>query len=143
MAESLCNKFKGGKYRVMLPKRPRNATWFKEKAMLAEAQESGQILDEEQLAFLVDHGIIDCHDVQPTINHNVAFQTDDLDAYDSNCDDIFSAKAVLMANLSNYGQTFSLRYQFLKSIKMIWTIQVYKQCNILNKHLLMILRIMR
>ncbi|GJT55665.1 hypothetical protein Tco_0990719 [Tanacetum coccineum] len=28
------------------------------------------------------------------------FQTEDLDAYDSDCDDIFSAKAVLMANLS-------------------------------------------
>ncbi|GJS92030.1 retrovirus-related pol polyprotein from transposon TNT 1-94 [Tanacetum coccineum] len=63
------------------PKRPRNATWFKEKAMLAEAQESGQILDEEQLAFLVEPRIIDCHDVQPTIIHNAAFQTDDLDAY--------------------------------------------------------------
>ncbi|GKF47044.1 hypothetical protein Tco_0136846, partial [Tanacetum coccineum] len=36
------------------PKRPRNATWYKEKAMLAEAQEAGQILDEEQLTFLVD-----------------------------------------------------------------------------------------
>ncbi|GKF59344.1 retrovirus-related pol polyprotein from transposon TNT 1-94, partial [Tanacetum coccineum] len=41
------------------PKRPRNATWFKEKAMLAEAQESGQILDEDKLAFLVDPGIPD------------------------------------------------------------------------------------
>ncbi|GJU95089.1 hypothetical protein Tco_1319845 [Tanacetum coccineum] len=30
-----------------------------------------------------------------------AFQTDDLDAYDSDCDDISSAKAVLMANLSS------------------------------------------
>ncbi|GKD26773.1 putative ribonuclease H-like domain-containing protein [Tanacetum coccineum] len=29
--------------------------------------------------------------------------TEDLDAYDSNYDDIFNAKAVLMANLSNYG----------------------------------------
>ncbi|GJR08846.1 putative zinc finger, CCHC-type containing protein, partial [Tanacetum coccineum] len=38
------------------PKRPMNATWFKEKAMLAKAQESGQILDEEQLAFLADPG---------------------------------------------------------------------------------------
>ncbi|GJT45848.1 hypothetical protein Tco_0954563, partial [Tanacetum coccineum] len=47
------------------PKRPRNAAWFKEKAMLAEAQ--------------------------------------DLDAYDSDCDDVSNAKAVLMANLSNYG----------------------------------------
>ncbi|GKF05800.1 hypothetical protein Tco_0036468, partial [Tanacetum coccineum] len=32
-------------------------TWYKEKAMLAEAQEAGQILDEEQLAFLADPGI--------------------------------------------------------------------------------------
>nr|GEZ57141.1 hypothetical protein [Tanacetum cinerariifolium] len=29
------------------PKMPRNATWFKEKLMLAEAQEASQILDEE------------------------------------------------------------------------------------------------
>ncbi|GJR78590.1 copia protein [Tanacetum coccineum] len=39
------------------PKRTRNAAWFKEKLMLAEAQEAGQILDEEQLAFLADPGI--------------------------------------------------------------------------------------
>ncbi|GKF33245.1 hypothetical protein Tco_0106445, partial [Tanacetum coccineum] len=38
------------------PKQPRNATWYKKKAMLAEAQEAGQILDEEQLAFLADPG---------------------------------------------------------------------------------------
>ncbi|GKE35356.1 retrovirus-related pol polyprotein from transposon TNT 1-94, partial [Tanacetum coccineum] len=29
------------------PKRPRNAAWYKEKEMLAEVQEAGQILDEE------------------------------------------------------------------------------------------------
>ncbi|GKB23151.1 retrovirus-related pol polyprotein from transposon TNT 1-94 [Tanacetum coccineum] len=34
--------------------------------------------------------------------HNAAFQSDDLDAYEFDCDDIFSAKAVLMANLSSY-----------------------------------------
>ncbi|GJV15677.1 putative ribonuclease H-like domain-containing protein [Tanacetum coccineum] len=85
------------------PKRPRNVAWFKEKVMLAKAQESSQILDEEQLAFLADLSISDYHDVQPTIIHNATFQTDDLDAYDSNCDDISSAKVVLMANLSNYG----------------------------------------
>ncbi|GJS95497.1 hypothetical protein Tco_0802465 [Tanacetum coccineum] len=32
-------------------------SWYKEKAMLVEAQEAGQILDEEQLAFLADPGI--------------------------------------------------------------------------------------
>nr|GEX04605.1 hypothetical protein [Tanacetum cinerariifolium] len=35
------------------PKQPRNVAWYKDKAMLAEAQEAGQILDEEQLAFRV------------------------------------------------------------------------------------------
>ncbi|GJV08581.1 copia protein [Tanacetum coccineum] len=32
--------------------------WFKEKLMLAEAQEAGQILDEEQLAFLADPAVL-------------------------------------------------------------------------------------
>nr|GEU51947.1 retrovirus-related Pol polyprotein from transposon TNT 1-94 [Tanacetum cinerariifolium] len=37
-------------------KRPRNAAWYKDKTMLAEAQEAEQILDEEQLSFLADPG---------------------------------------------------------------------------------------
>ncbi|GJS69849.1 retrovirus-related pol polyprotein from transposon TNT 1-94 [Tanacetum coccineum] len=37
---------------------------------------------------------------QQTIPQNSAFQTDDLDAYDSDCDDLSLAKAVMMANLS-------------------------------------------
>ncbi|GJR65952.1 hypothetical protein Tco_0012017, partial [Tanacetum coccineum] len=40
---------------------------------------------------------------QTTIPNTAAFQTEDLDAYDSDCDDVSNAKAVLMANLSNYG----------------------------------------
>ncbi|GKB41882.1 hypothetical protein Tco_0886824 [Tanacetum coccineum] len=36
----------------------------KEKLMLAEAQEAGQILDEEQLAFIADPGIAEVQDVQ-------------------------------------------------------------------------------
>ncbi|GKB98971.1 hypothetical protein Tco_0985108 [Tanacetum coccineum] len=47
------------------PKRTKESTWYKEKAMLAEAQEAGQILDEEQLAFLADpekfHQISEVH----------------------------------------------------------------------------------
>ncbi|GKD73183.1 hypothetical protein Tco_1331465 [Tanacetum coccineum] len=38
---------------------------------------------------------------QQTIPQNSAFQTNDLDAYDSDCDDLSLAKAVLMANLSS------------------------------------------
>ncbi|GJT33156.1 hypothetical protein Tco_0923575 [Tanacetum coccineum] len=75
----------------------------KEKAMLAKAQEVGQILDEEQLAFLADLGVPDGQAVQTIIPNNVAFQTEDLDTYDSDCDDILNAKAVLLAKISNYG----------------------------------------
>ncbi|GKC07064.1 hypothetical protein Tco_0998674 [Tanacetum coccineum] len=83
------------------PKRPRNSTWFKEKLMLVEAQEAGQILDEEQLAFIVDPGIEKAQVAQQKIPQNSTFQTEDLDAYDLDCDDISSAKAVLMANISS------------------------------------------
>ncbi|GKB56885.1 hypothetical protein Tco_0913071 [Tanacetum coccineum] len=84
------------------PKRTRNVVWYKEKAMLAEAQEAGQILDEEQLAFLADPGIL-ADQAQTIIPHNAAFQTEDLDTFDSDCDDLSTAQAVLMANISNYG----------------------------------------
>nr|GEY50177.1 hypothetical protein [Tanacetum cinerariifolium] len=59
--------------------------------------------DEEQLAFLADPGIPDSQATQKTIPNTAAFQTEDLDAYDFDCDDVSNAKAVLMANLSNYG----------------------------------------
>ncbi|GKB72642.1 retrovirus-related pol polyprotein from transposon TNT 1-94 [Tanacetum coccineum] len=85
------------------PKRPRNAAWYKDKTMLAEAQEAGQILDEEQLAFLADPEVPNGQAVQTIIPNNAAFQTEDLDTYDSDCDDVSNAKAVLMANISNYG----------------------------------------
>ncbi|GJV21377.1 retrovirus-related pol polyprotein from transposon TNT 1-94, partial [Tanacetum coccineum] len=52
----------------------------RDKAMLAEAQESGQILYEEQLAFLAYPGILEGQATQITIPNNVAFQTEDLDA---------------------------------------------------------------
>ncbi|GJR35169.1 DNA-directed DNA polymerase [Tanacetum coccineum] len=65
----------------------KNATWFKDKAMLAEAQESDQILDKEQIAFLADPSIPYGQASQTTIPNTTTFQTKDLDAYDSNCDE--------------------------------------------------------
>nr|GEZ49571.1 integrase, catalytic region, zinc finger, CCHC-type, peptidase aspartic, catalytic [Tanacetum cinerariifolium] len=85
------------------PKRPRNAACYKDNAMLVEAQEAGQILDEEQLAFFADPRVPDGQAVYTIIPNNDAFQTEDLDTYDSNCDDVSNAKAVLMDNISNYG----------------------------------------
>nr|GEZ60458.1 integrase, catalytic region, zinc finger, CCHC-type, peptidase aspartic, catalytic [Tanacetum cinerariifolium] len=80
--------------------------------MLAEAQESSQILDEEKLAFLADPGILDGQAAQTTIPNTNAFQTKDLDGYDSDCDGVSNAKAVLMANLSNYGSDVILEVPY-------------------------------
>ncbi|GJV15184.1 putative reverse transcriptase domain-containing protein [Tanacetum coccineum] len=55
------------------PKRKRDTAWFKDKVLLT------------------------------VITHSAAYQADDLDTYDSDCDDFSIAKAVLMANLSSYG----------------------------------------
>ncbi|GJV96440.1 hypothetical protein Tco_1548017 [Tanacetum coccineum] len=79
----------------------------REKLMLAEAQEAGQILDEEKLKFIADPVISKIQVDQQIIPQNSAFLTEDLDAYDSDCDDISSAKVVLMANLSNCDPDFS------------------------------------
>nr|GEU75930.1 hypothetical protein [Tanacetum cinerariifolium] len=83
--------------------------------MLAEAQESAQILDEDPLAFIADLGIPDGQAAQTTIPNTTAFQTKDLDAYDFEFDDVSKAKAVLMANLSNYGYVISTKAQRIRT----------------------------
>nr|GEX56252.1 retrovirus-related Pol polyprotein from transposon TNT 1-94 [Tanacetum cinerariifolium] len=84
------------------PKRKRDATWFREKVLLVKAQGNGKVLTEEELEFLADPGIADGPVTQLVMTHNATCQADDLDAYDSDCDAIFAAKAVFMANLSSY-----------------------------------------
>ncbi|GJY10025.1 retrovirus-related pol polyprotein from transposon TNT 1-94 [Tanacetum coccineum] len=85
------------------PKRKRDDSWFKDKVLLVQAQASSQILHEEELAFLVDPGILEGQATQTVITHNASYQADDLDAYDSDCDELNTAKVALMANLSHYG----------------------------------------
>ncbi|GJV71054.1 retrovirus-related pol polyprotein from transposon TNT 1-94 [Tanacetum coccineum] len=85
------------------PKRKRDNTWFKDKLLLVQAQANSQILHEEELAFLADPGITKGQSMQTVITHNTAYQADDLDAYDSDCDELNTAKVSLMANLFHYG----------------------------------------
>ncbi|GJX41971.1 retrovirus-related pol polyprotein from transposon TNT 1-94 [Tanacetum coccineum] len=85
------------------PKRKRNDSWFKDKVLLVQAQANGQILHEEELAFLADLGIAEGQATQTVITHNAAYQADDLDAYNSDCDELNTAKVALMENLSHYG----------------------------------------
>nr|GEU91968.1 ribonuclease H-like domain-containing protein [Tanacetum cinerariifolium] len=85
------------------PKRKRDEAWFKDKVLLVQAQANGQVLHEEELEFLADPGIAEAQSTQDVVTNNAAYQSDDLDAYDSDCDEINSAKIALMANLSHYG----------------------------------------
>nr|GEX43207.1 integrase, catalytic region, zinc finger, CCHC-type, peptidase aspartic, catalytic [Tanacetum cinerariifolium] len=85
------------------PKRKKDAMWFRDKVLLVRAQGKGKVFNEEELEFLADLSIAEGPVTQSVITHNAAYQADDLDAYDSDCDEISIAKAVLMDNLSSYG----------------------------------------
>nr|GEW11459.1 retrotransposon protein, putative, unclassified [Tanacetum cinerariifolium] len=54
-------------------KRKRDGSWFKDKVFLT------------------------------VITHNAAYQANDLDAYDSDCDELYTSKVAIIANLSHYG----------------------------------------
>ncbi|GJU79405.1 hypothetical protein Tco_1281770 [Tanacetum coccineum] len=60
-------------------------------------KKNGQILHEEELAFLADPRTIEGQATQTVITHNAAYQADDLDAYDSECDELNTAKVCLYA----------------------------------------------
>nr|GEY65692.1 RNA-directed DNA polymerase, eukaryota [Tanacetum cinerariifolium] len=81
------------------PKRKRDEAWFKDKVLLVQAQTNGKVLHEEELDFFADPGIEETQSTQYVVTNNAAYQADDLDAYDSDCDEINSAKIALMANL--------------------------------------------
>nr|GEZ32784.1 hypothetical protein [Tanacetum cinerariifolium] len=81
----------------------RDAEWFKDKVLLVQAQASGRVLQEEELDFLADPRTAESSTNQTVITTNAAYQVDDFDAYDSDYDELNSAKVALMANLSLYG----------------------------------------
>ncbi|GJY25508.1 retrovirus-related pol polyprotein from transposon TNT 1-94 [Tanacetum coccineum] len=76
-----------------------------------------------------DPGVPDGQAVQTIIPNNATFQTEDLDTYDSDCDDISNAKAVLMANISNYGSDIILEIMRYTVIAIS-----FRTLNICQKH---------
>ncbi|GJX54309.1 retrovirus-related pol polyprotein from transposon TNT 1-94 [Tanacetum coccineum] len=126
MEELQCRQFRGDRLRGMLAvvqevmlqaqglteigeliqqvrQRPKNSTWFKEKMLLVEALESRVALDEGQMAFLADNGdTVNTSQESQEIPNLAIFQTDELDAFDSDCDDAPLASNVLMAKLYAY-----------------------------------------
>nr|GEZ72699.1 hypothetical protein [Tanacetum cinerariifolium] len=80
------------------PKRKRDEAWFKDKVLMVQAQANRQVLHEEELEFLADPWIAKTQSTQYVVTNNAAYHTDDLDAYDSDCDELNSAKIALMDN---------------------------------------------
>ncbi|GKA24879.1 hypothetical protein Tco_0710912 [Tanacetum coccineum] len=73
------------------------------KVMLAEAPKSGMVLDEEHMAFLVDNGdTVTTGQQSQKIPTPTTFQTNDLDAFESDYDEAPSTSVVLMDKLSSY-----------------------------------------
>ncbi|GJR58277.1 hypothetical protein Tco_1500439 [Tanacetum coccineum] len=69
----------------------------------AQLQEAGIQLSKEQRAILADTGDkVDSGPGAYTLFNNAMFQSDDIHSYDSDCDDLPSEQATLMANLSNH-----------------------------------------
>nr|GFB18912.1 hypothetical protein [Tanacetum cinerariifolium] len=55
------------------------------------------------MEFLADPGMAESSSNQNVVTTNATYQADDLDAYDSDCNEINTTKIALMANLSHYG----------------------------------------
>nr|GFC32491.1 hypothetical protein [Tanacetum cinerariifolium] len=55
-----------------------------------------RVLQEEELDFLADPGTAESSTNQTVVTTNAAYQADDVDAYDLDCDELNSAKVALM-----------------------------------------------
>ncbi|GJZ47422.1 integrase, catalytic region, zinc finger, CCHC-type containing protein [Tanacetum coccineum] len=83
------------------PKRKQDDSWFKDKVLLVQAQANGQILHEEKLAFYCRSRNYRLSKPIDLSYPHVAYQDNDLDAYDSDCDELNTDKVALMAMLSS------------------------------------------
>nr|GEV59942.1 hypothetical protein [Tanacetum cinerariifolium] len=96
----------------------RNSSNPRQQATISDGRVALQLIQGRQTSFAVgttrtytpgasesnfDLRILEGQATQTFITHNVAYQADDLDAYDSDCDKLNTAKVALMANLSHYG----------------------------------------
>ncbi|GKB54244.1 hypothetical protein Tco_0904997 [Tanacetum coccineum] len=115
MARLQCNKFRGDKGKIILVLRVREILLAQGEILQVDRQDLlnatttkvkdiwlGNALSLSDQGMQYDPRIL-AGQAQTIIPHNAAFQTEDLDTYDSDCDDLLIAQTVLMANISNYG----------------------------------------
>ncbi|GKA07704.1 hypothetical protein Tco_0686928 [Tanacetum coccineum] len=88
-------------------KRKRDATWFRDKILLVEAQGKGKVLNEEELEFLANPGIVKVQLHRLVITPNAVYQAI-LDANESDCDRSLQAKCL------SYGQFVRVTIQLIQ-----------------------------
>nr|GEU39839.1 retrovirus-related Pol polyprotein from transposon TNT 1-94 [Tanacetum cinerariifolium] len=100
------------------PKRKRDASWFKDKVLLVQAQANGQILHEEELAFLADLGITEeaLAEVHNPDNLDTNLTNQDVQAMlsskQSNVVNHSETKITSDSNIIPYSQTFNRKRIF-------------------------------
>ncbi|GKC82677.1 hypothetical protein Tco_1138394 [Tanacetum coccineum] len=87
------------------PKRKMDSQYFKDKALLMEAKEKGDVLDAEAEAFLADVECTAPYDQPQALTITNMFQANHEDAYDSDVDEGPNAAVAFMANLSSTSAT--------------------------------------
>nr|GEV63411.1 copia protein [Tanacetum cinerariifolium] len=97
-----------------------------ENVLPVQAQANGQVLHEEELEFLADLGIAETPSTQYVVTNNAAYQADNLDTYDSDCDELNYAKIALMANLSHYGSDNLVEFTALQDDLILSVIEQLK-----------------
>ncbi|GJZ69213.1 hypothetical protein Tco_0632763 [Tanacetum coccineum] len=81
----------------------RNSSNPRQQAIINDGRVTLQPIQGRQISVVADPRTTEGQATQIVITHNAAYQADDLDAYDSDCDELNTAKVALMANLSHYG----------------------------------------
>ncbi|GJT14336.1 retrovirus-related pol polyprotein from transposon TNT 1-94 [Tanacetum coccineum] len=81
----------------------RNSSNPRQQAIINDGRVTLQPIQGRHTSFTADPRIAEGQATQTVITHNAAYQADDLDAYDSDCDELNTAKVALMVNSSHYG----------------------------------------
>nr|GFA41233.1 hypothetical protein [Tanacetum cinerariifolium] len=96
-------------------------------------------LNQREKGMSHDPGIAEAQTTQNVITHNAAYQADDLDAYDSDCDEINTAKVALMVNLSYYDSDDLAEVHNQDSVthnlinQAVQVMPLFEQSNIVNQ----------
>ncbi|GJZ75655.1 reverse transcriptase domain-containing protein [Tanacetum coccineum] len=114
------------------PKRKMDSQYFKDKALLMEAKEKGDVLDAEAEAFLADVECTAPYDQPQALTTTNMFQANHEDAYDSDVDEGPNAAVAFMANLSSTSNQQSIPNEVHSNenqILIMWNYQLVRRCN--------------